>query len=757
MHAKTNLVLLGCCLGFLGTTSQVVLIRELLIAFTGNELTIATVLAIWLISVSLGCLAANRARQPTNIHRSLATLFIIAGLFSLLQVLLIRAVRPTMAPTGELLSPAMTVALAALGVSPCAAVLGAIFVRLVRYGCATSHSSPVPAVYGGEAFGAGLAGAVLSLWLLEAANPLTLLSVSASVGAICSILTLRQLPRRERGRGNAVATAWLVLLAIVFASADDLDLRLRNIEWEPLEVVETVDSKYGNIVVTARDGLHDFFETGALGFTIVDPMFAEETVHIPLLFHPDPRRVLIIGGSGSGVIPEAFKHPSVERVDFVEMDPSVIALAEQYGPAGWLRGDGRRTRPIFGDGRSYVARTGERYDVVIVAAGLPLSLRVNRIYTMEFFTTAREAMAPGGLVALKVDSPGAYMGPEFLGLLSSLVKAARRAFSHVALLPGDTIHLIASDCPVSERRHVLIHNLEERGLTTSYINAFVLRDRLLPLRAAQLDSLLTLHEGTAANSDARPVTFSYALAIWAKHFTTGKAVAWGVSNLDLGICALLLSAAALIIVMLYTRGSHLSIGAAAPFACLYSMGFTTMFTQVLIMLCFQISRGYIYGRLAVIIASFMVGLGLTATLAGSRLARAREYLSLVLLQAAMVALPLIVIAVFRSIQGRGAAIPEPAVDSLYIVLSFIGGVLGAAVFAVASASLMRIRAEAVGAGALSYSIDLVGASLAGFTTGFLTIPALGIVNAALAVCLANFVILGVLQFATRRSRRPRSR
>lgn len=757
MHGKRTLVLLGCCLGFLATVSQVVLIRELLIAFTGNELTIATVLAIWLVSVSLGCLAANRARRPAHIHASAATMFIIAGLFSLLQVLLIRAVRPALAPMGELLSPEMTIALAALGVSPCAAVLGALFVRLVRYGCAISHSSPVPAVYGGEALGAGLAGALLSLWLLEAADPFTVLSVGAAVGALCGVMILRPLPRRERTPGTALAAAWLSLLALVIVSADDLDLRLRDMEWEPLEVVESVDTKYGNIVVTARDGLHDFFETGALAFTIVDPMFAEETVHVPLLFHQDPRYVLFVGGGGSGVIPEAFKHPTVERVDFVEMDPSMIALAEEYGPPGWLRGDGGRIRPVLGDGRSHVARTDERYDVLIVAAGLPLSLQVNRLYTVEFFAAAREAVRPGGLVALKVDSPGAYMGPEFLALLSSLVKAAKRAFSHVTLLPGDTIHVIASGSPLVERRHSLITGLQERGLQTSYINAFVLRDRLMPLRATQLDSLLALHDGTAANSDARPLTFSYALAIWAKHFRTGKAVAWAVSSLDLGTCALLLSAVALIVVALYTRSSHLGIGAAAPFACLYSMGFTTMFTQILVMLCFQISRGYIYGRLAVIIAAFMVGLGLTATIAGSRLARAREYMSLVLLQAALIALPLLVIVTFRGVQDSQAAMPGAAVDALYTLLGLGGGVLGAAVFAVASASLMRKRAEAVGAGALSYSIDLIGASLAGFTTGFLTIPALGIVNAALAVSLVNFVILGVLQFATRRSQIPRSR
>ena len=757
MQTKRNLVLLGCCLGTLGTVSQVVLLRELLIAFTGNELTIATVLALWLVSVSLGCLAAGRSRGPASGHGGVAALFIMAGLFSLLQVLLIRSIRPVMTPAGEMLSPGMTVALAALGVAPSALLIGALFVRLVRYGSESPTTAPIPAVYGGEALGSAVAGVLLSFWLLEAANPITIVAAAACVGAICGILLLRNAPGRERLAGTVAAVICLASLAAVLASAHEIDLRLRNLQYRPLEVVESEDTKFGNIVVTARDGLHDFFETGALAFTIADPMFAEETVHIPLLMHSEPRRVLIIGASGSGVISEALKHPSVERVDFVELDPSMMALVERYAPAGWLRRDGEGAVAVLGDGRSYVGSTGAKYDVIIVAAGHPLSLQVNRLYTAEFFAEAAEALAGGGLVALKVDSPGAYMGPEFINMLGSIAGALGQVFDSVEFIPGDAIHLLGSNSPLAGRIPDLPAALLERGFKTSYVNDFVLADRLAPLRAVQLDSLLARRKSADINTDGRPVTFSYAIAIWARHFTTGRAVAWAVNNLGLGTCVILLSALAFIVVACYARGSGLGFSAAIPFAALYSVGFTTMFTQVLVMLCYQISRGYIYTRIAVLIAAFMIGLGLTATLAARRLAGAREYISLVLLQAGMVCLPIAVIVAFRQVQSRGAGLPGPAADGVYALLAFVGGALGGAVFTVASASLMRRRAPTVEAGAFSYSIDLIGASVAGFTTGFLTIPALGIVNAALAVGLVNFFVLGAMQFASRRSPGLRSR
>jgi predicted membrane-bound spermidine synthase len=175
-----------------------------------------------------------------------------------------------------------------------------------------------------------------------------------------------------------------------------------------------------------------------------------------------------------------------------------------------------------------------------------------------------------------------------------------------------------------------------------------------------------------------------------------------------------------------------------------------MFSTVLIMLCFQISRGYVYTRLAVIIAAFMVALGLTATLAGRKLTAARERPGLSLLQAALICLPLIVVSVFRWVQSPASSHPGALVDLAYVALAALAGVVGASVFTVASASLMRAAPDEVRAGSVAYATDLVGASVAGFMTGFLLIPALGVVNAALAVGFVNFILLGALQVFTRR-------
>ena len=89
MPTDTRLTAATVSLGFLSTTAQVVSIRELLVAFTGNELTVATTLALWLLSVAAGCFVFRRALDFSG-PRAVGLLFIMAGCAAVVQVVLIR-------------------------------------------------------------------------------------------------------------------------------------------------------------------------------------------------------------------------------------------------------------------------------------------------------------------------------------------------------------------------------------------------------------------------------------------------------------------------------------------------------------------------------------------------------------------------------------------------------------------------------------------------------------------------------------------
>jgi spermidine synthase len=189
MLGKRGLTGIAWCLGFLSTTAQVVVLRELLVAFTGNELTIASTLAIWLLSVAGGCHIIKRISRADT-PAAAGVLFIIAALAFAFQVVLIRVATPVAGSLGEIMSPPAVLWLSASGISAGAAVIGGLFVVLVRLAERSGHRGAIPTIYGFEAVGSAAAGALLSFYLLEAANAYVLVGLAAIVSLLCGAYLL---------------------------------------------------------------------------------------------------------------------------------------------------------------------------------------------------------------------------------------------------------------------------------------------------------------------------------------------------------------------------------------------------------------------------------------------------------------------------------------------------------------------------------------------------------------------------------------
>ncbi|MFH1313590.1 MAG: fused MFS/spermidine synthase [Candidatus Eisenbacteria bacterium] len=742
MPSKRGFLLLSWCLGLVSIFTQVMIIRELLVAFTGNELTIATSLALWLLAVAAGCLVFKRHVGSSRAQSAAGVLFVMAAVTAPAQVVLIRLLHPLLVTLGEIPGPAMILVLSAVGIVPCALCLGGLFVTMVGLAERSQIGAPISIVYGVEALGSGTGGLLLSFRLLEALNPVAIIMLAGITSMLSGLYLLLSTTPSGRRRGLITGAVILALLVLGLAVSPRLDLATRQSQWAPLKVIETVDTRYGNIVVTDRAGAYDFFESGVLAFTIPDPMYAEECVHIPLLHHPNPKSVLVIGATGSGIVLEVAKHPSVVRLDYVELDSTGLEILAPLAPEGWLEGDGITVTPVYGDGRRFMAVTPRHYDVVIINVGTPVTLQLNRYYTVQFFQCVKSVVGPNGVMALKIPSEGAYLGPELASLLSALVNSCRRVFEFVGLVPGEYIHLLASPgLDIGGRTDLLLETLSRRALDTSYTTEYVLRDRLSPIRAARLDSVIAAHDTGKINTDVMPISFSYSISLWAKHFRSGKIISFMVSRLNMKSCLLLLVLTGVVITATHMRAFAASRSGLSAAVAIYSMGLTAMFTEILIVLGFQIVSGYIYVGIAMIVAAFMLGMGLASSLAGTRAGGLFAPRVLPIVHCGLLIMPLVVVAVLNVLRTTGPGAWQHAPDVIFAVMAFITGGLAGTIFAVASKSLSSTGRKASDAGAISYSLDLTGACVAGFTTGLLIIPSLGLARSAYTVTIFNGIAL----------------
>ena len=155
-------------------------------------------------------------------------------------------------------------------------------------------------------------------------------------------------------------------------------------------------------------------------------VYHEMIAHIPLCYYKkEAKRVLVIGGGDGGTVREVLKHKSVEKVVLCEIDELVVTASKKFFPqvAGDL--DDPRAEVFIGDGIEYTKKHKNSFDIILVDSTDPIGPGEG-LFTKDFYQSVKEALVPGGIVALQSESP--WYKPEFLKRIQDNVS---HAFPHV--------------------------------------------------------------------------------------------------------------------------------------------------------------------------------------------------------------------------------------------------------------------------------------------------------------------------------------
>jgi spermidine synthase len=199
------------------------------------------------------------------------------------------------------------------------------------------------------------------------------------------------------------------------------------------------DGRSGTVAVT-RQGPHMLLRINGKidAGTVRDMPTQLMAAHLPLLVHPSPRTVFILG-LGSGVTAAAVARHPVERVDVLEIEPAVIEASRFF--AGEQDGalDDLRVRVAIGDGRSFLLSAGPRYDVIISEPSNPSVQGMAGLFSAEFFALAKERLRPGGMMLQWVQSYN--LAPDDLKMVVATFRTAFPATSVWEPTPGDFLLL----------------------------------------------------------------------------------------------------------------------------------------------------------------------------------------------------------------------------------------------------------------------------------------------------------------------------
>ena len=140
---------------------------------------------------------------------------------------------------------------------------------------------------------------------------------------------------------------------------------------------------------------------------------------VPMMHHPNPKTVLVIGGGDGGTIREVLKHDTVEKAVLCEIDGLVIEACKEHLPTIACELDNPKREILVEDAIEYIKDKENMFDVVLIDSTDPMGPGEG-LFTEEFYTNVKRSLKKGGIVAAQSESP--FVNKEEIKKMYNLLK-----------------------------------------------------------------------------------------------------------------------------------------------------------------------------------------------------------------------------------------------------------------------------------------------------------------------------------------------
>jgi spermidine synthase len=212
-------------------------------------------------------------------------------------------------------------------------------------------------------------------------------------------------------RPGILRTRAMVVIALLSAGVVFSEALTRHTEESVYgdDIVMARTTPYQRLVVTRNAAGFQLYLNGGLQFSSVDEYrYHEALVHPAFAVHGETRRVLVLGGGDGLALREIEKHPEVETITLVDIDPAMVELATTFAPLRELNRDAfadPRVHVVHDDAMRWLGERRGLYDVAIVDFPDPNNFSVGKLYTSTFYERVCANLASDGVVAVQSTSP----------------------------------------------------------------------------------------------------------------------------------------------------------------------------------------------------------------------------------------------------------------------------------------------------------------------------------------------------------------
>jgi spermidine synthase len=431
-------------------------------------------------------------------------------------------------------------------------------------------------------------------------------------------------------------------------------------------------------------------------------------------------------------------------VEYVELDPRLIQLGMIHLPADVTAAlKDPRVVVHHEDGRRYLGRSSNLYDVILVNLPEPFTAQINRFYTQEFFRLAASKMRDSGVFFFTASAAETALGPMQAKYLKLLYRTALSTFPEVVVFPGQTARFFCSNSrgTLTDQPDLLVQRLQERNLQLLYVQDHYMLWDLSPLRQEIFMAMIDQANETGVNSDLNPRGYFYNLLMWSFQYSQriGKTLA-ALSKRTMWVGILLLSLfVALLSFGQFRRSTVTEISKIGVLYAVAIFGLTEISLEILIVFSFQLFFGYVYYKIGMLLALFMVGLAMgSITLSYYPKKRPAQIKALIGFQVALACFCLALGLLVIYFHNRPALSHESFLyRETFSLMSLAAGFIGGTHFPLANRLLIQEQTQLGRTAGLIYGVDLFGSFLGCLLVGLVLIPVAGILQSLIILALVN--------------------
>ena len=696
LYKESNIVS-AVVLGFTTLVVQIILLREFLSVFNGNELVVGVILSNWMILTGTG---AYIGRFINLKHLTIYGLLLIAVL-PFLTAFALNFLKNIIYPVGSIVSLIQIFYNSFFLLLLFCVTSGILFTHLARSYSLITSDNKISVIYSMESLGSILGGIIFNIILIYFLRTFESLIVVMAGNFIAVIFMLRVKKLYKFIYGLIV-----LQIGIWVIYNYNIDLTAKSYLFPNQKIIYHTETPYGSITVTEQGTQKNYYENNSLLYSSGDVTSAEETVHFAMIQNPSPKNVMLISGGISGTINEILKY-NVDKIDYVELNPWIISIGKKYTTA--LANP--RVNTINEDARLFVRDTDVKYDVVIVDLPLPTSAQINRYYTLQFFQMVKDKLNNRGAISIGSVPAADYMSKESNQINSAIYNTLQRIFKNVLPVQGDKIYFIASDAELNIN---IASMLAGRGIDNLYVNQYYFDDGLLKERSDYI--LNNINHTAEINTDFKPVSYYQQLIYWLSYFRINY---W-------------LIPLVMLIIVIFSMRRFNAIGFG-----MFTGGFTCSGLEVLLILTFQIMYGYVYQMMGVIITIFFTGLTV-----GSKYyerfipnININKYLLVQIGLGLYSFLFALVLWLFET-NDVNIYLIYAIIFIMAFDISFLIGIEFALASRLMKGSVAEVASEV-------YSKDLIGAAVGALLVSVYLVPVIGVIWTAIIVGLLNFIAASI--------------